>query len=131
MSIETKNDEPTSAEVVNWATAFGIALALGILATSVGLIRSETASDLPALAATGASSRGSPGHNRRYGGRTGATRGGARDRGRLCGRGRLVAVEPGGGRPVLVGQHPGTNLLPILGVHAAGRHRAGLAGVWT
>jgi putative ABC transport system permease protein len=57
MSIETKNDEPTSAEVVNWATAFGIALALGILAMSVGLIRSETASDLRALAATGASSR--------------------------------------------------------------------------
>ena len=56
MSIETKNDEPTSAEVVNWATAFGIALALGILAMSVGLIRSETAATC-ALAATGASSR--------------------------------------------------------------------------
>src|ERR1019366_5269168 len=39
MSIETKNDQPTSYEVINWATAFGIALALGILAMSVGLIR--------------------------------------------------------------------------------------------
>ncbi len=56
MSIETKNDEPTSSEVINWATVFGIALALGILAMSVGLIRSETASELRTLTATGASS---------------------------------------------------------------------------
>jgi putative ABC transport system permease protein len=35
---------------------FGIALALGILAMSVGLIRSETARDLRTLTATGASS---------------------------------------------------------------------------
>ena len=56
MTVETKNDEPTSAEVINWATVFGIALALGILAMSVGLIRSETAADLRTLAATGASS---------------------------------------------------------------------------
>jgi putative ABC transport system permease protein len=41
LSVESKNDEPTSAEIVNWATVFGIALALGILAMSVGLIRSE------------------------------------------------------------------------------------------
>jgi putative ABC transport system permease protein len=56
LSIETKNDQPTSATVVNWATVFGILLALCILAMSVGLIRSETASDLRTLAATGASS---------------------------------------------------------------------------
>ncbi len=56
MSIETKNSIPTSASINNWATVFGIALALGILAMSVGLIRSETASDLRTLAATGASS---------------------------------------------------------------------------
>jgi putative ABC transport system permease protein len=55
MSIETKNSVPTSAEIVNWATVFGIVLALAILAMSVGLIRSETASDLRTLAATGAS----------------------------------------------------------------------------
>jgi len=56
VSIESRNDEPTSAELVNWATAAGIAIALCILAMSVGLIRSETASDLRTLAATGASS---------------------------------------------------------------------------
>ena len=57
LSIESKNDAPTSAEIVNWATVFGIALALGVLAMSVGLIRSETASDLRTLSAAGASSR--------------------------------------------------------------------------
>jgi putative ABC transport system permease protein len=57
LSTESKNDAPTSAEIVNWATVFGIALALGVLAMSVGLIRSETAGDLRTLAATGASSR--------------------------------------------------------------------------
>ena len=57
LSIESKNDAPNSAEIVNGATLFGIALALGILAMSVGLIRSETASELRTLTATGASSR--------------------------------------------------------------------------
>ena len=57
LSTESKNDAPTSAEIVNWATVFGIALALGVLAMSVGLIRSETASELRTLTATGASSR--------------------------------------------------------------------------
>ena len=56
LSIESKNDAPTSAEIVNWATVFGIALALGVLAMSVGLIRSETASELRTLTAAGASS---------------------------------------------------------------------------
>ena len=56
MTVESKNDEPTSAEIIDWATVFGIALALGVLAMSVGLIRSETAADLRTLAATGASS---------------------------------------------------------------------------
>ncbi|HJY97715.1 MAG TPA: hypothetical protein VJ371_22435, partial [Streptosporangiaceae bacterium] len=55
MTIETKNSAPSSAEILNWATVFGIALALGILAMSIGLIRSETAGDLRTLAATGAS----------------------------------------------------------------------------
>jgi putative ABC transport system permease protein len=54
MSIETKNSIPSTAEILNWATVFGIALALGILAMSIGLIRSETASDLRTLTATGA-----------------------------------------------------------------------------
>jgi putative ABC transport system permease protein len=56
MTIETKSSAPTSAEILNWATAFGIALALGILAMSIGLIRSETARDLRTLTATGAGS---------------------------------------------------------------------------
>jgi putative ABC transport system permease protein len=55
LSIETRNDEPTSAEVVNWATAFGIVLALCILGMSLGLIRSEAAADLRTLTAAGAS----------------------------------------------------------------------------
>jgi putative ABC transport system permease protein len=56
LAIETRNEEPTSSTVINWATFFGIAMALCILAMSVGLIRSETAQDLRTLAATGASS---------------------------------------------------------------------------
>jgi putative ABC transport system permease protein len=56
VSVETKNDEPTSSDVLNWATVLAIALALAILAMSVGLVRSETAGDLRTLTATGASS---------------------------------------------------------------------------
>ncbi len=56
LSVESKNDEPTSAAVVGWATTFGIVIALGVLGMSVGLVRSETASDLRTLTATGASS---------------------------------------------------------------------------
>jgi len=56
MSIETKNSQPTSSEVIGWATVFGVVLALGVLAMTVGLIRSETAADLRTLTATGASS---------------------------------------------------------------------------
>ena len=56
MTIETKSSTPSSAEILNWATVFGIALALGILAMTIGLIRSETAGDLRTLTATGASS---------------------------------------------------------------------------
>jgi putative ABC transport system permease protein len=56
MTIETKNSAPSSAEILAWATVFGIALALGILAMSIGLIRSETARDLRTLTATGAGS---------------------------------------------------------------------------
>jgi putative ABC transport system permease protein len=55
LAIDTKSDQPTSTEVLNWATAFGILLALGVLAMTIGLIRSETAGDLRTLAATGAS----------------------------------------------------------------------------
>ena len=54
--MESKNDAASSSEVINWATVFGIALALGVLAMSIGLIRSETAGDLRTLTAAGASS---------------------------------------------------------------------------
>jgi putative ABC transport system permease protein len=57
MSIETKSSIPTSATITDWATIVGIALALGILAMTIGLIRSETAGELRILVATGASSR--------------------------------------------------------------------------
>ncbi|HYY18491.1 MAG TPA: FtsX-like permease family protein [Streptosporangiaceae bacterium] len=56
MTIETKSSTPASAEILNWATVFGIVLALGILAMTIGLIRSETARDLRTLTATGAGS---------------------------------------------------------------------------
>ncbi|HLN04638.1 MAG TPA: FtsX-like permease family protein [Acidimicrobiales bacterium] len=56
LSIETRNDEPTSGELIDWATAAGMAIALSILAMSIGLIRSESARDLRTLAAAGASS---------------------------------------------------------------------------
>jgi putative ABC transport system permease protein len=55
MTIETKSSAPTSAEILTWTTVFCIVLALGILAMTIGLIRSETASDLRTLTATGAS----------------------------------------------------------------------------
>jgi len=56
ITVETKNDQPTSSEVIDLSTLFGIVLALGVLGLTVGLIRAETASDLRTLAATGASS---------------------------------------------------------------------------
>jgi hypothetical protein len=53
MKIETKSSAPSSAEIIDWATVFGILLALGLLAPSVALIRSESAPE-PALTASGA-----------------------------------------------------------------------------
>jgi putative ABC transport system permease protein len=55
LSVETRSSVPGLAEIIDWATVFGIVLALGVLAMSVGLIRSETARDLRTLSATGAS----------------------------------------------------------------------------
>lgn len=56
LSVEAKNDQPSSSAVITWATIFGIVIALGVLGMSIGLVRSETAGDLRTLAATGASS---------------------------------------------------------------------------
>jgi putative ABC transport system permease protein len=57
LSIESRNSIPSLSTIVNDATLFGIALALGILGMSVGLVRSEAARDLRALTATGAAPR--------------------------------------------------------------------------
>jgi putative ABC transport system permease protein len=54
MSVETRNSIPSLAQIIDAATIFGIVLALGILAMSVGLVRSEAARDLRTLTATGA-----------------------------------------------------------------------------
>ena len=55
LTVETRSSVPSLNEIIDWATVFGVLLALGVLALSVGLIRSETASDLRTLTATGAS----------------------------------------------------------------------------
>ena len=55
VTIETKSDNPDAGTFTDGATALGIVIALGVLAASVGLIRSETARDLRTLTATGAS----------------------------------------------------------------------------
>jgi putative ABC transport system permease protein len=54
MTVETKSGAVGVQEILTWATVFGVVLALGIVAMSVGLIRSEAASDLRTLTATGA-----------------------------------------------------------------------------
>jgi putative ABC transport system permease protein len=56
VTVETKSGELGLGEIADGATALGIVIALGVLAMSVGLIRSETRRDLRTLAATGASS---------------------------------------------------------------------------
>jgi putative ABC transport system permease protein len=56
LSVESKNDQPSSSAVIGSATLFGIIIALGVLGMSVGLVRSESSNDLRTLAATGASS---------------------------------------------------------------------------
>jgi putative ABC transport system permease protein len=56
-SVETKSGQLSLGEISNGATIGGILLALGVLAMTVGLIRSETVSDLRTLAAAGASAK--------------------------------------------------------------------------
>ncbi len=57
VTAETRSSAPSLGEFADAATALGIVIALGVLAASVGLIRSETAPDLRTLTATGASPR--------------------------------------------------------------------------
>ena len=55
VTAETKSSAPGLGEFAGGATALGIVIAFGVLAASVGLIRSETARDLRTLTAAGAS----------------------------------------------------------------------------
>jgi putative ABC transport system permease protein len=55
--VETHKAVKSLAPLRNWSTAVGALVALGVLGMTVGLIRSETASDLRTLTATGASSK--------------------------------------------------------------------------
>jgi putative ABC transport system permease protein len=54
LSIETRDTKQSLKRLGQQATAAGMFLALGVLAMTVGLIRSETAGDLRILAAAGA-----------------------------------------------------------------------------
>ena len=54
VTVETRSDAPSLGEFADGATALGIVIAFGVLAASVGLIRSETARDLRTLTAAGA-----------------------------------------------------------------------------
>jgi putative ABC transport system permease protein len=57
LSVETRPTGADMARLADNATGTGIAVALGVLAMTVGLIRSETARDLRTLTATGARRR--------------------------------------------------------------------------
>ena len=56
VSVEARPTQASLSQLRTDATAAGVLVALGVLAMTVGLIRSETARDLRTLAATGASS---------------------------------------------------------------------------
>ena len=58
MSVETRSTPNRSLQNFrDYSTAAGLLLALGVLAMTVGLIRSETANDLRTLSAAGAGTR--------------------------------------------------------------------------
>jgi putative ABC transport system permease protein len=57
VTVETAAGSVSLGEITGGVTALGIVIALGVLAMSVGLIRSETARDLRTLTAAGASAR--------------------------------------------------------------------------
>ena len=57
LTIEARRDQTSLLVLRAGATAAGMLLALGVLAMTVGLIRSEAAGDLRTLTATGATSR--------------------------------------------------------------------------
>ncbi|HJP77259.1 MAG TPA: FtsX-like permease family protein [Pseudonocardiaceae bacterium] len=65
-AIQTTASAPSMTVLGNWATGVGIALALGVLAMMIGMIRRETLADRRTLTAVGAS----PGTRRRLAGLT-------------------------------------------------------------
>jgi putative ABC transport system permease protein len=56
LRMETRDNQTGLVQLRNSATAVGMALALGILALTVGLLRSEASGDVQTLTATGATS---------------------------------------------------------------------------
>ena len=56
-TIQTRSGQLSLGEISNGATVGGLLLALGVLAMTVGLIRSETVGDLRTLTAAGAGAR--------------------------------------------------------------------------
>jgi putative ABC transport system permease protein len=54
VSMESKSGQLALGEISDGATVLGLVIALGVLAMTVGLVRSETARDLRTLTATGA-----------------------------------------------------------------------------
>jgi len=56
VQVETKSGQLAMSQIADGATALGIIIAIGVLAMTVGLVRSETARDLRTLTATGAGS---------------------------------------------------------------------------
>lgn len=57
ITVEARHDQANLFALRNGATAVGAVVALGILAATVGLVRSEGAGDLRVLAAAGAARR--------------------------------------------------------------------------
>ena len=56
-TVETKSGQLSLGQISSGATIGGLLLALGVLAMTAGLIRTETARDLRTLTATGAGAR--------------------------------------------------------------------------
>ena len=94
VTIETRSDNPDAAEFTDGATALGIVIALGVLAASVGLIRSETARDLRTLTAAGASAATPADDHRGDRGRAGPARRHPRHGGRGDRRAGVGARQP-------------------------------------
>ena len=94
LAIETQRDSTSLATPIAIATAAGAFLALAILAMTIGLIRSESASDLRTLTATGATGQDPPYADGGYRWRTGSPRRTSRRRRRLSRAGRDVPRRP-------------------------------------